>query len=75
CRLIDLGKDHTVASSMAKLYASELAVRATTEGLLILGQSGYKRPSLMDKLHRDAQAFRIAEGTSHVQKLIISGQL
>ncbi|MEN6359056.1 MAG: acyl-CoA dehydrogenase family protein [Smithella sp.] len=75
CRLIDLGRDHTVASSMAKLYASELAVRATTEGLLILGQSGYKRPSLMDKLHRDAQAFRIAEGTSHVQKLIISGQL
>ena len=64
CRLIDLGRDHTVASSMAKLYASELAVRATTEGLLILGQSGYRRPSLMDKLHRDAQAFRIAEGTS-----------
>ncbi|MEN6469680.1 MAG: acyl-CoA dehydrogenase family protein [Smithella sp.] len=75
CRLIDIGKDHTVASSMAKLYASELAVRATTEGLLILGQSGYRRPSLMEKLHRDAQAFRIAEGTSHVQKLIISGQL
>ena len=75
CRLIDLGKDHTVASSMAKLYASELAVRATTEGLLILGQSGYRRPSLMEKIHRDAQAFRIAEGTSHVQKLIISGQL
>jgi alkylation response protein AidB-like acyl-CoA dehydrogenase len=75
CRLIDLGRDHTVASSMAKLYASELAVRATTEGLLILGQSGYKRPSLMDKIHRDAQVLRIAEGTSHVQKLIISGQL
>jgi len=75
CRLIDLGRDHTVASSMAKLYASELAVRATTEGLLILGQSGFRRPSLMDKIHRDAQAFRIAEGTSHVQKLIISGQL
>lgn len=75
CRLIDMGRDHTVASSMAKLYASELAVRATTEGLLIIGQSGYKRPSLIDKIHRDAQALRIAEGTSHVQKLIISGQL
>ncbi len=75
CRLMDMGRDHTVASSMAKLYASELAVRATTEGLLILGQSGYRRPSLMDKIHRDAQALRIAEGTSHVQKLIISGQL
>lgn len=75
CRLIELGRDHTVASSMAKLYASELAVRATTEGMLILGQMGYRRPSLMDKIHRDAEAFRIAEGTSHVQKLIISGQL
>ncbi len=75
CRLIDLGRDHTVASSMAKLSASELAVRATTEGLLILGQSGYRRLSLMDKIHRDALAFRIAEGTSQIQKLIISGQL
>jgi len=75
CRLIELGRDHTVAASMAKLYASELAVRATTEGMLILGQMGYRRPSLMDKIHRDAEAFRIAEGTSHVQKLIISGQL
>ena len=75
CRLIDLDRDHTVASSMAKLSASELAVRATTESLLILGQSGYRRLSLMDKIHRDALAFRIAEGTSQIQKLIISGQL
>ncbi|MEI7637625.1 MAG: acyl-CoA dehydrogenase family protein, partial [Syntrophus sp. (in: bacteria)] len=75
CRLVELDRDHTVASSMAKLYASELAARATTEGILILGQSGYRRPSLMDKLQRDAQALRIAEGTSQIQKVIISSQL
>lgn len=75
CRLVDLDRDHTVASSMAKLFASELAVKATTEGTLILGQSGYQRPSLMDKLHRDAQALRIAEGTNHIQRMIISSQL
>ena len=74
-RLMELNMDYTKASSMAKLFASELAVRATSEGVLILGQRGYKRPSLMDKFQRDAQALRIIEGTSHIQKLIIASQL
>ena len=75
CRLMELNMDYAIASSMAKLFASELAVRATNEGMLILGQRGYKRPSLMDKYQRDAQALRIVEGTSHIQKLIIASQL
>jgi len=75
CRLIDLDGDYTIASSMAKLFSSELAVRATSEGMLIMGQKGYHRPSLMEKYQRDAQALRIVEGTTQIQKMIISSQL
>lgn len=75
CRLIDLGLDYTAAASMAKLYASELAVRATSEGLLILGQKSCYRSSLMEKLQRDAQLTRIIEGASQIQKAVIANQL
>ena len=75
CRLIDEGVDYTSAASMAKLFASELAVRAASDGLLILGQEGICRSALMDKLQRDAQLTRIVEGTSQIQKAIIASQL
>ena len=75
CHRMDKHMDYTALSSMAKLFASELAVRATTQGMLILGQRGCKRPSLMDKFQRDAQMTRIIEGTSQVQKMIIASQL
>nr|HPK06560.1 acyl-CoA dehydrogenase family protein [Aminivibrio sp.] len=75
CRLMDLNKDYTRESSMAKLFASEAAARATSEGMMILGQSGYLEPHLMAKFQRDAQGLRILEGTSQIQKMIIASQL
>jgi acyl-CoA dehydrogenase len=75
CRLMDLNMDYTRESSMAKLFASEVAAKATQEGMLIFGQKGYSGPTLMAKYQRDAQALRILEGTSHTQKMIISSQL
>lgn len=75
CDLIETGQDFTAAASMAKLFGAELAVRATCEGMLIMGQKSLHGPSLMDKLQRDAQLTRIAEGTSHIQKAIIADQL
>ena len=75
CRLMDLGLDYSRESSMAKLMASEAAVRITTEGTQILGQRGYINASPMDKYQRDAQALRILEGTSQIQKIIIASQL
>ncbi len=75
CRLMDLKMDYTRESSMAKLFASEAAVRATGEGMQILGQQGYTRPHLMAKWQRDALAFRILEGTNQIQKKIIASQL
>lgn len=75
CRLMDLNMDFSRESSMAKLFASEVAAKATNEGMLILGKKGYLEPSPMAKYQRDAQALRILEGTSQIQKMIISGQL
>jgi len=75
CRLMDLNMDYTRESSMAKLFASETAVRATDLGMQILGQQGYTQPHLMAKWQRDALAFRILEGTNQIQKMIIAGQL
>ena len=75
CKLMDAGMDYTAASSMAKLFASELAVRASSEGMLILGQQSLYRSSLMGKFQRDAQLTRIVEGTSQIQKAIIVSQL
>lgn len=75
CRCMDLERDFAAASAMAKLYASELAVRAANEGMLIQGHQGFIGQSLMQKYQRDAQALRIVEGTSHIQKIIIANQL
>jgi len=75
CRLMDLNMDFSRESSMAKLFAAETAARTTNEGMLILGKKGYLGPSPMAKYQRDAQALRILEGTSQIQKMIIAGQL
>jgi len=75
CRLMDLNEDFSRESSMAKLFASEVAAKAANAGMLILGKKGYLGPSAMAKYQRDSQALRIVEGTSQIQKMIISGQL
>ena len=75
CKLIDALQDHTTESSMAKLFASELAVKATSDGMLILGQKCIDPSSLMGKFQREAELMRIFEGTSQIQKTIIMNQL
>jgi len=75
CRLMDLNLDYTRESSMAKLLATEVAVRATVEGMMILGQHGCIGFTPMSKYQRDAQALRIIEGTNQIQKMIIASQL
>jgi alkylation response protein AidB-like acyl-CoA dehydrogenase len=72
---MDLKMDFTRESSMAKLFASEVAARASSQGMQILGQKGYLQPHLMSKFQRDAQGLLILEGTSQIQKMIIASQL
>ncbi|GAA0936343.1 acyl-CoA dehydrogenase family protein [Actinocorallia libanotica] len=57
--------------SMAKLHASETAVRVTEEAIQILGGNGYTREYPVERMHRDSKIFTIFEGTSEIQRLVI----
>jgi alkylation response protein AidB-like acyl-CoA dehydrogenase len=57
---------------MAKLKASELAVRATERAIQVLGGNGYTRDYPVERWARDAKIFTIYEGTSEIQRLMIS---
>ncbi|HEX6488723.1 MAG TPA: acyl-CoA dehydrogenase family protein [Candidatus Dormibacteraeota bacterium] len=73
--LVDAGGRHDRLCSMAKLFASDMAERVTTEGLQILGGAGYTTEHAMERHWRDARLTRIFEGTSEIQKRIISDRL
>ena len=58
--------------SMAKLKASEVAVKVTEEAIQILGGNGYTREYPVERMHRDAKIYTIFEGTSEIQRLVIA---
>lgn len=66
------GHDVKKESAMAKLYASEVAVEVATEGVQIFGGYGYTKDFPAEKYYRDAKLCTIGEGTSEIQKLVIS---
>jgi alkylation response protein AidB-like acyl-CoA dehydrogenase len=70
--LKDAGEDYALASSMAKLYASEAAMNITTEAVQVHGGYGYVKEYHVERLMRDAKITQIYEGTSEVQKIVIS---
>lgn len=70
--LKDQGQDYTLAASMAKLYASEIAQSVTNEAVQIHGGYGYVKEFHVERLMRDAKITQIYEGTSEVQKIVIS---
>ncbi|OBJ47347.1 acyl-CoA dehydrogenase family protein [Mycobacterium sp. 1423905.2] len=63
---------NSAEGSMAKLVASETAVYVTDEAIQILGGNGYTRDYPVERMHRDAKIFTIFEGTSEIQRLVIS---
>ena len=63
------------ASSMAKLFASEMAMRTSTEAVQIFGGYGYMRDYPVEKLMRDAKATEIYEGTNEIQRVVIAREL
>lgn len=71
----DEGKPVTQASAMAKLFASETAVRVANEAVQIFGGYGYTKDFPVEKFYRDAKLCTIGEGTSEIQKLVISRQI
>lgn len=70
--LKDLGMSVNKESAMAKLYASEVAVQVADEGVQIFGGYGYTKDFPAEKYYRDAKLCTIGEGTSEIQKLVIS---
>lgn len=66
------GLKMTKESAMAKYYASEVAVRCATEGVQIFGGYGYTKDFPVEKFYRDSKLCTIGEGTSEIQKLVIS---
>jgi alkylation response protein AidB-like acyl-CoA dehydrogenase len=70
--LKDNNLDYATASSMAKVYASETAMFTTTEAVQIFGGNGYVREYHVERMMRDAKITQIYEGTSEVQRIIIS---
>ncbi|TBR22036.1 acyl-CoA dehydrogenase [bacterium] len=65
----------TREASMAKLFASETAARVTDEAVQVHGGNGYVREFAVERLYRDARVTRIYEGTSEVQRLVISREI
>jgi len=71
----DSGEDTKIGPSCAKLFCSEMVGRVTDRGVQVHGGMGYIRGVTAERLYRDARLFRIYEGTSEVQKLVIGRAL
>jgi alkylation response protein AidB-like acyl-CoA dehydrogenase len=74
-RMADRGQRMTKEASMAKLFASEMAVRAAGEAVQIHGGYGFIKDYPVEKLYRDVKLCTIGEGTSEIQRLVIARQL
>jgi alkylation response protein AidB-like acyl-CoA dehydrogenase len=71
----ETGKRVTKESAMAKLFASEMAVRVCDEALQIHGGYGFIKDYPVEKFYRDVKLCTIGEGTSEIQRLVIARQL
>lgn len=71
----DSGEDTSVGPSSAKLFCTEMVGRAVDRAVQVHGGLGYLRTTPVERFYRDARLFRLYEGTSEVQRLIIGGAL
>jgi alkylation response protein AidB-like acyl-CoA dehydrogenase len=75
CHLKNTHQKVTTVSAMAKYYASEVSVRVATEAVQIFGGYGYTKDFPVEKFYRDSKLCTIGEGTSEIQKLVISREI
>ena len=72
-RFIDSGaKDFSRASAMAKLFATDVAMKVTTDAVQVMGGSGYMKEYPVEKMMRDAKILQIYEGTNQIQRNVIA---
>lgn len=74
CRAFDEGTDTRMGPSCAKYFASEMVGRVADRAVQVHGGAGYMRGMAVERFYRDARLFRIYEGTSQVQQLVIAKQ-
>ncbi len=73
---VDSGeKDLTTGSAMAKLYATDMAMKVTTDAVQIFGGYGYMKEYPVEKMMRDAKVTQIYEGTNQIQRIVIASKL
>jgi alkylation response protein AidB-like acyl-CoA dehydrogenase len=72
---LDQGGDATKACSIAKCFASDMAVQRTADAVQVFGGSGYIRGFEVERLYRDAKICQIYEGTNQIQRMIIAREL
>jgi butyryl-CoA dehydrogenase len=74
--LLDNGSRDTIQfASMAKLFASDTAMKVTTDAVQVLGGNGYIRDYSVERMMRDAKITQIYEGTNQIQRLIIAKEI
>ena len=73
--LQDHGKPFEKEAAMAKMYASDIAMQASVEGVQILGGYGYCKEFPMERHMRDAKICQIYEGTNEIMRLVIARNL
>ncbi len=73
--LVDRGQRNSLQSSCAKCYASDVAMRVTTDAVQIFGGYGYTKDYPVEKYMRDAKLLQIYEGTNQIQRLVIAREL
>jgi butyryl-CoA dehydrogenase len=71
----DHGENFTLQASMAKLYASEMVNRITAKAVQLHGGYGFTKEYAVERFYRDARVFTIYEGTSEIQRVVISNQI
>ena len=74
-RVTETGRPFLYESSMAKNFASDVAMEITTDAVQIFGGYGYIREYPVEKLFRDAKITQIYEGTNQIQKMVVAGQI
>ena len=74
-RLKDAGRPYTKEASVAKLVATDAAMKVTTDAVQVFGGYGYTRDFPVERYMREAKVTQIFEGTNQIQRLVISRQL
>ena len=74
-RLRDAGRPYSIEAAKAKLFATDMAMRVTTDAVQVLGGYGYVADHPVERYMREAKVLQIVEGTNQIQRLVISRSL